>query len=406
MARSQQGPGARVRRPKGFTILELLVVIFIMLAMTGIAVAAFQQFMNTERIKLAGGQLVSAISLARQYAMSRRAKVMVELITPTYGMLDYENTLSPSASGYMRAGTYANNDYTAGSLFVKGDTNADYFRVGVMTFDLSGVQGTGVVTATLTLTWTAVGGAPPFQGSVRELATDNWTTTAKTYTLISVLPGAEVGTWSAATTSVKGPQTIDVSTYVDTQLKTDRVVSFYFVCSNPTAGDRSVSGMTGSLYIQSQKDSGLTLDTISHIPRQVRILPYLRMHNPVTGGFSWLLDQDSSSLRTMDLPRNVHYALAPGRAPIEQYDPADLIDQRTSVQKVFFDLWPDGTCTGAPPDAEGWVAQVNTVILRDAVTGDVALLFMPPSSSFTRQRYLFGTEVDTFVAAHSLYSLW
>ncbi len=56
----------------GFTILELLVVIFIMLAMTGIAVAAFQQLLDAERIKLAGGQVVSAILMARQYAMSRR----------------------------------------------------------------------------------------------------------------------------------------------------------------------------------------------------------------------------------------------------------------------------------------------------------------------------------------------
>ena len=404
MTTPRRATGAAGR--KGFTILELLVVIFIMLAMTGIAVAAFRQFMDTERIKLAGGQLVSAISLARQYAMSRRAKVMVELITPTYGMIDYENTLSPMSSGYMRAGAYANNNYTAGNMWIEGNTNMDSTRIGAVTFDLSGVPGTGVVSAVLSLNYGEVGSSVPFQGSVRQLAEDNWTTVAKTYTQISVLAGAEVGAWGSTTTSDKGTKQVDVSVYVDTQLKTDRKVSFYLNCANAAAGNRYVRYISCSLYIMSQKDSGFTLETTSHVPRQVRILPYLRKHNPVTGGFSWLLDQDSSALRTMDLPRNIHYVLAPGRSPIDQYDPTDLVDQRTSVRKVFFDLWPDGTCTGAPPNVEGWTTQVNTVILRDAVTGDVALLFMPPSSSFTRQRYLFGNEVDSFVAAHSMYTLW
>ena len=141
-------------------------------------------------------------------------------------------------------------------------------------------------------------------------------------------------------------------------------------------------------------------------PRNVRIIPYLRVRNQVTGGFSWLLDQDSGALKTMELPRAIHYALKPTRASIAQYDPGDVVDQQTTVRKSYFDLMPDGTCVAQPPDVEGWTTRVNTVILRDTMTNDLALLFVPPSSSFTRQRYLFGDEVDAFIAANSLYSLW
>ena len=46
-------------RRAGFTLLELLVVIFIMLALTAIAVTSLRGFMDVERVKLAGTQVES-----------------------------------------------------------------------------------------------------------------------------------------------------------------------------------------------------------------------------------------------------------------------------------------------------------------------------------------------------------
>ncbi len=393
------GDTRAVRSRGGFTILELLVVIFIMMAMTGIAVAAFKQFLDTERIKLAGGQVVSALRMGRQYAMSRRTKVMVEFISPSYGIKEVTTMVASSEAVRVRAGSYTNTNYNGQNAVFKWVNGGDsYDRRGLLKFDVSGVAGT-IIQATLVLNVSTWNSNDNINLDVKSIADDTWSQTTVKW---STQPAAGAVLDSCTVTSTQEYR-LNVSIFVAAEQAGDKTVSLALW---PGSGANGADVNSATLEIAAEVDTGETGESVSHVPRTVRIIPYLRMRDTVTGGFSWLLDQDSGSLKTMELPPNIHYVLTPKKIAIDQYDPGDVVDQKSTVKKVFFDLLPDGTCTAQPPDVEGWTTRVNTVILHDAMTDDLALLFVPPSSSFTRQRYLFGDEVGAFIAANSLYSLW
>jgi Tfp pilus assembly protein FimT len=393
--------GKRPRRLEGgFTILELLVVIFIMLAMTGIAVAAFRQFLDTERIKLAGGQVVSALRMARQYAMSKRGRVMVEFTSPS-PTEEHHVTLTAVEQCFVRGGTWSANPNPDGDIFCKNDTDPDVDRMGLTRFDLSSVTGS-IVQATLVVNVSTASGQP-LDIAVRELPEDTWTQGVVTWDIITPQFGPTISTF---TVNVNGPQIyeVDVTAYIVAEAAGDKLASIAF--ASLTEANKYIKvGSNCSLKI-TWEETVHTEEEVAVLPRGVRVIPYVRSRNQTTGGFTWLLDADESALRYFELPRNVIYVLYPARTAVDQYDPADLDDHVTPAKKVWFDLLPDGTCVARAPDIEGWTSRINTLILRDAVTGDVALLFVPPSSSFTRQRYLFGDEVESFVAAYSLYSLW
>jgi prepilin-type N-terminal cleavage/methylation domain-containing protein len=386
---------------KGFTILELLVVIFIMLAMTGIAVAAFRQFLDTERIKLAGGQVVGAIRMARQYAMSKRTKVMVEFVSPDFGVLTTPpEELAPSDSGLAYA-RYPNNKYS-GRIQVYLPSN--YRRISFAKFNMPTI-GANQSISRCTLKVKAANNwyHRPVTVTVKGVTNDTWTGGTLCYNNHTNYP-ADGGT--IGDVSVQNLNTwydLDATAFFAAQAKGDGIVSIRF---ETPQGDRGLYNMSTKIEFEIDTDTGETEESTGHLSRSVRIIPYIRQRNAITGGFSWLLDQDFNNLKTMQLPRNIHFVLSPARSSVDQYDPGDLVDKRSPTRKVWFNLWPDGTCTAVAPDVEGWANRLNTVILRDTVTGDLSLLFVPPASSFTRQRYLFGAEVEAFVAAHSLYSLW
>jgi hypothetical protein len=78
-------------------------------------------------------------------------------------------------------------------------------------------------------------------------------------------------------------------------------------------------------------------------------------------------------------------------------------------------LAPDGSISGVAPDVPDdpvgtkahWKTYTTTVLLLDKATEDLCILYTPPATAFTRQRYLFaGTEVDSFKTLHAPYSLW
>jgi hypothetical protein len=235
---------------------------------------------------------------------------------------------------------------------------------------------------------------------VRKIGDDTWVQSTVTYNTRPATAGS-AGTFKL--TKDQPGMEVDITGYVAAEFAGDKIVSMELYASTGSNG----AGINNpTLQITYTYDTGVTKEDVGHIPRAVRIIPYLRKRNPSTGGFSWLLDQDESNLKTLELPRNIHYVLQPQLRVVPQYDPGDIVDQQSSAKKIWFDLWPDGSCTAAPPDVEGWTNRVNTIILHDAVTNDLALLFVPPASAFTRQRFLFGDEVDAFIAAHSLYSLW
>jgi hypothetical protein len=313
-------------------------------------------------------------------------------------------TLTPGAIAYVRGGSYKNRNY-GGSALAKwsGGDGSSYHRRGLLKFDLTNIQdANGVVTrATLKFTaslWTA---GDSCTTDVKGLTSDGWSQGGVTF---NNRPSA-TGTINTVTVNASAPYEVDITSFAAGEVQGDGKVSVEFLAFNGGNG-YNINAPTLVVDYDVPSDLGGETSRSGHIPRQVRIIPYMRERNQVTGGFSWVLDQDFNSLKMMQLPRNIHFVLKPATQSVGQYDPGDLVDHKTYVKKVYFDLWPDGTCTAAAPAVEGWTNRLNTVILRDAVTGDLSLLFVPPASSFTRQRYLFGAEVEAFVAAHSLYSLW
>lgn len=71
----QAGPGRRLR---GFTLIELMIVIFILAILTGLSVPLFTQFTRNQRIKSATSELTYALTLARGEALKRNVDVVVE----------------------------------------------------------------------------------------------------------------------------------------------------------------------------------------------------------------------------------------------------------------------------------------------------------------------------------------
>ncbi len=399
----------RARSRGGFTILELLVVIFIMMAMTGIAVAAFKQFLDTERIKLAGGQVVSALRMGRQYAMSRRTKVMVEFIDPPAPTEITTHTLTHSEWAWLRGGSNHRNVIKNSGSGALGYCSNSYNGSSAIAlrYDLSSLPAGFTVTGAKL----HIEGTHSYDTNIKVALVsgpDNWGRPVSSWN-----DGDENadGGWSQSTIQTVAATAAETSFDIDATIHAVNELesggsSLSFKLTAVGGHDGTTNAYTLTTATLKVTVSTVVGDVSDTAPRSVRIIPYLRVRDPVTGGFSWLLDQDSGSLKTMELPPNIHYALRPKKIGIEQYDPGDVVDQRVTAEKVFFDLMPDGTCVARPPDVDGWTDRVNTVILHDAMTDDLALLFVPPASSFTRQRYLFGDEVDTFIAANSLYSLW
>jgi Tfp pilus assembly protein FimT len=386
----------RGRAAAGFTILELLVVIFIMLAMTGIAVAAFRKFLDIERIRLAGGQVVSSLSLARQYAMSKRSKVMVEFVEPTH--TETAQGFQPGVKAEFFYRSSASAQYPSQTGEVAGLTRTDLtINYPSTTSAWPGLSQNDNFAARFTgLVQIATGGDYTFYTSSDD-GSQLWINEA----LVVNNDGWHgMQERSGIVTLPAGNHQIRVEMYEgggDAGL----VVSY----AGPGVAKQVIPSSVLVYEVTTETDTGPTAED-DHLPRQVRILPYLRKQNPLTGGFNWLLEEDENALRLTSLPAQVHYVLLPCRSEVYQYDPTSPPSYMRKVRKVWMDLWPDGSCTAAPPNLEGWSNRVNTVIIRDTVTGDVGLMFVPPASAFTRNRYLFGDEVNAFQAAHSLYSLW
>ena len=69
-------PGTR--REGGFTLIEMLVVIGIIVLMLSLGAVTLFQFLRTQKTKLALGQVSSLIRMARQFAVSKRRRCWVE----------------------------------------------------------------------------------------------------------------------------------------------------------------------------------------------------------------------------------------------------------------------------------------------------------------------------------------
>ena len=401
---------------RGFTMLELLVVIFIMLAMSALAVATFRQFLDTERIKLAGGAVDSAIRMGRQYGMSKRTQVMIEFFTPPAPSTTQTLNLTTSEWAWVSAGATGSNQTNTVWNSSNNDINGerDYYGQGpskiMLRYPLSAIGLNDTVkSATLVLDCTWVRDVDASVG----LAGSSWSKSTLTFNSCpgptSLLTSIQIRTGAKHfERDVSAPlmAAVDAS-------QPDLCIEIQGVAGGTIwSADSGTKFSSAVLKVVMDHPTGTVSETES---RYVRILPYKRMLDPVTGGFTWLLDSDSNCLKTMDLPKNILFTLTPAKIGVNQYDPANLPSKCTAASKVFFVLYPDGTCSATAPKVpdspfgtrDHWKTYTNTVILRDAATDDLCLLYTPPATAFTRQRYLFaGTEVDAFKALHAPYSLW
>lgn len=73
-------PNGRPRgaHQRGFTLIEMMVVIGIILLMLSLGVVSLFQFLRTQKTRLALGQVSSLIRMARQFAVSKRRRCWVE----------------------------------------------------------------------------------------------------------------------------------------------------------------------------------------------------------------------------------------------------------------------------------------------------------------------------------------
>ncbi|HOX06695.1 MAG TPA: prepilin-type N-terminal cleavage/methylation domain-containing protein [Planctomycetota bacterium] len=396
-------PPPTAGRRSGFTLLELMVVMFIMLLIAGLAVASMRQFLETERIKLAGGTVDSAIRMARQYAMSKRNKCMVEFIDD----LNRVDAVPVPHTLYMTADNTF-EVYLNGALVGSG-TNWQ----SMQTYPLAPQSGTNVIAVRAT---NAGGSANP-AGLLAELNVDG-ARSSPSWECRTTAPSD----WPFCTDSAQWGVAAVIDGNYGIAPWNNNVNSPAPPAGTPAKWVWNVTSTgnvaVGDVYFRHTFNyvaSTPYTPPADTIPRYVRVIPYRRMINRSTGGFTWLLEQDVNALKIMELPKNIHYALIPARIQVLQYDPADLVDHSVAVRKSYFALNPDGTCSGTAPDVEDnpagtqahWASFTNTVILRDLANDDLCLMYTPPATAFTRTRFIYGgADVEAFVAAHAPYVLW
>lgn len=399
------------KRSRGFTLLELMVVMFIMMVMAGLALAAFHAFRDTERLKLAGGQVTSTVSMARQYAMSKRIQCLVEFISPPQPMTTTTTTENPTEVCCIRS--YSYDSPGPGMTQLNGGFQRYFMYAKYNLPTLSG--GARITRAVLKIrqngptSW----GPLPVTVTVGGVNNDTWSPASLTWRIVyynSQYPadGGTLGVISVA--AINTDYEVDISSYVKTQ--SDGKVSVQLTCPDDRGGnDHGLSAVSATLSIDVATPSGPIPEDS---PRYIRVIPYMRKIDPATGGFTWILDTDVNALKTMEMPKNVNFALTPATTVVKQYDPVIIPNKYSVVNKVFLLIAPDGSCQSLAPEVpdvpagntDHWKGFINAVILRDTTNDRLCIIHVPALTSAIRERYLSETEAAEFKVSHAPYALW
>lgn len=88
------------RATRGFTLMEILVVMSIIVMAAGILIPSLAEFMRNQRLKGLGGKISSALVWARNEAVTKRVTVRVVFLR--YGVWLYTERYGFTESGYRR----------------------------------------------------------------------------------------------------------------------------------------------------------------------------------------------------------------------------------------------------------------------------------------------------------------
>lgn len=130
---------AMIRRIRGFTLVEMMIVIAILAILMAIGVPSFQTFIQNASIRTAGESMQSGLALARTEALRRNAAVSLWVVTNTTASCARSNTGSSWVVSFTDpAGACANgNSETVAPRIIQTRSGADG-STGVAVSVLSG----------------------------------------------------------------------------------------------------------------------------------------------------------------------------------------------------------------------------------------------------------------------------
>jgi prepilin-type N-terminal cleavage/methylation domain-containing protein len=111
------------KKQKGFSFIEMMIVIVIIGVMATIAASQFDSFFRQQRLKAAGRDLLSDLRLTRSYAVSRRAQYGIYFDQNTRQYILFKDLVNPS-----------NYTYDVGDSVVKTVSLSSIFSLNNCTF--------------------------------------------------------------------------------------------------------------------------------------------------------------------------------------------------------------------------------------------------------------------------------